>query len=121
MLKRLTLVSTLALIATASAFSTPMPKKWPPWISIESPINPFDATVHDAVLLVHASFREGPSQLSDVSGTAEGLVNGVRRSMPLRFEDTGRPNTYSLRRQWPAQGSWLARINLRTTTAIVTF
>jgi hypothetical protein len=71
--------------------------------------------------VVHASFREGDAQLSDVNGTAEGLVNGARRSMPLRFESTGRTGQFALRRQWPAEGVWLAKINLRTTTAIVSF
>jgi hypothetical protein len=108
----------VAVVTATTAFS-PNVAKWPPWISIESPVNPFDATARGAAMLVHASFREGSSQLSDLSGTAEGLVNGVRRSIPLRFDVTGQPNVFALRRQWPTDGSWLLRINLRTTSALV--
>jgi hypothetical protein len=116
------LLPALALLATG-AFVTANAAmlKWPPWISIESPVNPFDASARGAVMLVHATFREGPAQLSDLSGTAEGLVNGARRTIPLRFDDIGRPNTFALRRQWPAGGAWLVRISLKSTTAIVTF
>jgi hypothetical protein len=106
-------------LATA-AFATPAVPKWPPWISIESPVNPYDASARGALLLVHATFREGDSQLSDVSGSAEGIVNGARRSVPLRFERTDRGNVYALRPQWPAEGRWVLRIALRTTTAMVT-
>jgi hypothetical protein len=114
----ITAASTAVLLATA-AFATPAIAKWPPWLSIESPVNPYDASARGALLLVHASFREGVSQLSDVSGSAEGIVNGARRSVPLRFESTGRANIYALRRQWPTEGRWVLKIALRNTTAVV--
>jgi hypothetical protein len=110
----------LGIIAIAGAFVAPSIAKWPPWISIESPVNPFDPMARGAVLLVHATFREGTAQLSDVSGTAEGIVNGARRTVPLRFDSTGRPNIFALRKQWPSDGAWLLRIAVKTTTAIVT-
>jgi hypothetical protein len=113
----------LAVVAATAAFVTPAAAtlvKWPPWLSIESPVNPFDPTTRGAVLLAHAVFREGQSQLSDLSGTAEGIVNGARRSVTLRFDATGQPNVFALRRQWPTEGTWLLRIALKQTTAIVT-
>jgi hypothetical protein len=118
-------VFALALVATTGAFASPSTissslKKWPPWISIESPVNPYDPTARGAAMLVRAAFREGQSQLSDVSGSAEGIVGGARRTLPLRFDATGRPDVYALRRQWPTEGTWLLRIAVRTTTAIVT-
>jgi hypothetical protein len=106
-------------IALTGAATRPAIFKSPPWISIESPVNPYDAATRNAVLLVHAEFREGDSQLADLSGTAEGLVRGARQSVPLRFDATSRPNVYALRRQWPSDGAWLVRINLRATTALV--
>lgn len=93
--------------------------KSPPWLSIESPVNPYDADTRGDLLLVHASFREGVPQLADVTGTAEGLVNGVRRSVPLRFEATSRPTVFGLKRQWPTDGVWMLRIALKQTTALV--
>ena len=112
-------VALVALSLATAAFATPNIPKWPPWLSIESPVNPYDPSAKDALLLVHASFREGASQLSDVTGSAEGLVNGGRRSIPLRFQSTDREGVYALRRQWPAEGRWVLRIALRTTTAVV--
>jgi hypothetical protein len=94
--------------------------KWPPWISIESPVNPYDPSARGAAMLVHAAFREGQAQLSDLSGSAEGIVAGARRSIPLRFDSTARPNVFALRKQWPSEGTWLLRIALKSTTAIVT-
>ena len=109
----------VAIVATTAAFTAPAMMKWPPWLSIESPVNPFDASARGAELLVHATFREGQAQLADLTGTAEGLVNGARRSVPLRFETTSRPSVFALRRQWPAEGTWVLRIALKSTTAIV--
>jgi hypothetical protein len=77
----------------------------PPWISIEYPVNPFDRTTRGAHLLVHAYYHGTPVAYP-VSGTAEGLVNGERRTVTLRFETTSRTGVYALRKQWPSEGSW---------------
>jgi hypothetical protein len=77
----------------------------PPWISIEYPANPYDATTRDAFLVVHA-FHHGTPMDFPVSGTAEGLVNGQRRSVSLEFQRTSRPGAYALRKQWPNEGAW---------------
>jgi len=95
--------------------------KSPAWLSIESPVNPYDRTTRGDVLLVHAMLREGDAKVGDLTGTAEGLVNGARRSVALRFDATSRPNVFGLTRQWPTEGSWVVRIALRETTVIVTF
>ena len=107
------------VLASATAASATM-LKWPPWLSIEAPVNPFDADARGAVLLVHAAVREGRTSAADLSGSAEGLVRGARRSVPLRFDATSRPDVYAVRRQWPTEGTWLLRITLlRNTTALV--
>lgn len=109
-------------LATASgALASTSIVKWPPWISIESPVNPYDPTARGAAMLVHATFREGSAQLSDVTGSAEGIVGGARRSIPLRFDATRQASVFALHRQWPTEGTWLVRIAVRGTTAIVTF
>ena len=77
----------------------------PPWISIETPINPWDPSTRGAFLLVHA-FHHGTPLNLPVSGTAEGLVNGERRSVPLTFQRTSRDGVYALRNQWGAAGEW---------------
>jgi hypothetical protein len=83
----------------------------PPWISIEYPVNPYDQTTRDAYLVVHA-FHHGTPVDFPVSGTAEGIVNGQRRSVTLEFARTSRPATYALKKQWPTEGTWTLVINV---------
>lgn len=77
----------------------------PPWISIELPANPYDRTTRDAFLLVHA-FHHGTPIGFPVEGSAEGIVNGERRSLKLEFGETSRPGVYALKRMWPSEGTW---------------
>ena len=77
----------------------------PPWVSIEYPANPFDRESRGAYLMVHA-FHHGTALALPVSGTAEGIVRGERRSVRLAFDRTSRPGVYALRRQWGDQGTW---------------
>jgi hypothetical protein len=94
----LTTIHSLALVALALASG-------PPWISIELPANPYDQSTRDAYLLVH-SFHHGTAIGYIVTGTAEGIVNGERRSVKLEFAETSRTGVYALRRSWPEQGTW---------------
>lgn len=77
----------------------------PPWISIEYPVNPHDQTTRDAFLLVHA-FHHDQAMNFPVSGTAEGLVNGQRRTVQLDFQRTSRTGVYALKKQWQDEGAW---------------
>lgn len=81
----------------------------PPWISIEHPVNPYDQTTRDAFLVVNA-YHHGTPVALPVSGTAEGLVNGQRRSVTLAFTPTSRPGAFALKRQWPTEGTWTLAI-----------
>jgi hypothetical protein len=111
----------LTLVLAVTTIGQAALAKWPPWLSIESPVNPFDQDARGAVLLVHTAVREGRTSVADLSGSAEGLVRGTRRSVPLHFETTSRPDVYAVRRQWPSDGTWLLRITLlQSATALVT-
>lgn len=83
----------------------------PPWISIEYPANPLDRTTRGAYLLVHA-FHHGTAVALPVRGTAEGLVDGKRRTISLDFSATSRPGVYALARQWPDDGRWMLVITV---------
>lgn len=96
-------LASLSLVAAAPSFS-------PPWISIETPPNPYDPASRGAFLLVH-TFHHGELVASGVRGTAEGIASGARRSIPLAFDTTSRRGTYALRKQWPADGVWMLVIN----------
>jgi len=83
----------------------------PPWISIEVPANPLDPTTRGALLLVHA-FHHGTPMMFPVSGTAEGVVDGQRRTVKLEFAQTSRTGVYALRYEPPREGSWLLVIRV---------
>jgi hypothetical protein len=45
-----------------------------------------------------------------VSGTAEGLVNGVRRSVALRLMESSKPGVYAVIQNWPDEGEWVVAL-----------
>src|SRR6266576_4757216 len=102
-----TRIRSLALAALAGVLlATPaFGVKGPPWISIELPANPYDKSTRDAFLLVH-SFHHGTAMGYIVSGTAEGIVGGERRSLKLEFAETSREGVHALKRTWPTEGTW---------------
>src|SRR5512141_1181971 len=96
-----------ALLATTGFAST-----GPAWISIEYPANPYDSASRGAFLLVHA-FHHGQNVGFPVAGSAEGLVNGARRTVSLEFKSTSRPGVYALHKQWPSDGVWTLVLSVR--------
>ena len=100
---------TFALIALSSAaLAAPAVSAslvGPPWISIEYPVNPHDRTMRNAFLLVNCFHHSDPVPCT-LTGTAEGIVNGERRSIPLTFTATSRTGVYALARQWQTDGVW---------------
>ncbi|HEV8264876.1 MAG TPA: hypothetical protein VGQ06_07980 [Gemmatimonadales bacterium] len=88
----------------SAALATPAFAK-PPWISIEYPVNPYDASLRGAYLVVHTFIHRSPMSLS-LDGTAEGIVNGERRTIRLEFTAAAQPGVYALRQLWPAEGVW---------------
>jgi hypothetical protein len=84
----------------------------PPWISIEHPPSPYDATTRDAFLLVHA-FHHGTPANFPVIGSAEGMVGGERVSRRLEFTRTSRTGVYALARQWSGDGVWTLVISAK--------
>src|SRR5262245_35351068 len=94
----------LALLGTLLA-ATAFVRSGPPWISIEYPGNPYDQETRDAFLYVH-TFHHNTAVPNPISGTAEGIVNGQRRSVKLDFARSRRDGVYALTRQWQAEGMW---------------
>jgi hypothetical protein len=76
------------------------------WISIQSPNTVKDAAARNAVVLVRADGCHNPSEAA-ITATAEGMVNGMRRSIPLKLEAVSQPGTWALSAQWPAEGVWV--------------
>ena len=44
---------------------------------------------------------------SQIGSTAEGLVNGARRSVPLKVMAMSRPGVYAVPQSWPGEGDWV--------------
>jgi hypothetical protein len=108
--RRVTAVCILATAVAVMAAGSPLSAhttvvSGPPWISIETPVNPYDASTKDAYLLVHA-FHHGTLTSAPVSGTAEGMVNGERRTVALQFTPTSRDGAFALKKQWGDTGVW---------------
>ena len=97
---RRTLIAALMLVTVTPLFAGP------PWISIELPGNPYDASARDAFLIVHA-FHHGTPVEYPVAGTAEGVVNGRRTTIPLTFERTSRTGAFAVKKQWTDGSPWV--------------
>lgn len=106
-----TRATTLGLAAVALFLVAAPAHAGPPWVSIELPANPLNASTRDAFLLVH-SYHHGDIAQYPLSGAAIGMVDGKRRTIPLTFERTSLPGVSAVRRTWPAEGRWVLRITL---------
>jgi hypothetical protein len=96
----LALVLGSAILAVAGGF----------WISIQNPSTVTDAVAKNAVVLVRADGCHNPAE-ANITGTAEGRVNGIRRSIPLKLVPVSQPGTYAVVPQWPAEGAWVLHFN----------
>lgn len=116
--KRALAVVVLSLAAAGIAIAGP------PWIAIEYPVNPHDPATRDAFMTVR-TYHHGDLVGHELTGTAEGLVNGQRRSMRLDIRRLPQTGAYAVRWQKPAQGSWVLVVSSRQegkhmATAVVT-
>ena len=69
-----------AILAVAGGF----------WISIQNPSTVTDAVAKNAVVLVRADGCHNPAEAS-ITAIAEGRVNGIRRSIPLKLAPVSEP------------------------------
>lgn len=80
-----------------------------PWISVELPANPY---VHrGAFVLVRTYIHETPAPFV-VTGTAEGLRDGRRRSLPLTITATAQGGTMAIAKSWPDEGVWVLTLGV---------
>jgi hypothetical protein len=105
-----TLLHSFALAAVLTVAASTAASAGPPWISIEYPANPFDATSRGAFLTVR-TYHHRDFQSKTVTGTAEGVVDGKRQSMRLDIRPGSQPGMYVVRWQRPAAGRWVLLIN----------
>ncbi len=65
-----------------------------------------EARAHKAVLTLKLAGCHEP-QKALLTGTAIGVIDGRKQSIPLQIEALSEPGTYSLTQQWPAKGRWV--------------
>lgn len=61
----------------------------------------------DGKSVVVRTFRCGTPSSFTVHGTAEGMVAGSRKTIPLTVDRTGEEGVFTVARQWPAEGRWV--------------
>ena len=76
-----------------------------PWISVESPANPYDQATRGSLFLVH-TFHHGAKVDLPVTAKAEGLVDGERKSVALTLSKASEAGTLGVRNQWGDKGTW---------------
>ena len=65
--------------------------------------------VKNAVVMVRALVCVDPAT-ARVTGTAEGIINGRRHTVPLRLVPSPTPGVYAVQQQWPAEGQWVLHL-----------
>lgn len=114
---------TLALAAGISAVTAVAAMAGPPWISIEYPSNPLDPSARGGFVTVR-TYHHADLMSYDISGTAEGVVNGRRVSNKLEIKRLAQAGTYVVNWKKPAAGNWVllittARDGHHMATAVV--
>ena len=99
------MIRKLAMAAVLSAVVVTTAIAGPPWIAIEYPVNPHDPNTRGAFCTVR-TYHHGDLMAFEISGTAEGLVNGKRQTARLDIRRLPQAGTYAVRWQKPAQGRW---------------
>lgn len=105
---RAAVFGTIAGVAMTLAAATRIPASsyfGGPWISIETPVNPYEASTRGSLLLVH-TFHHGIPVDLPLTAKAEGLVDGKRRSVALTPTKSAQTGTYGVRNQWGDKGLW---------------
>ena len=77
-------------------------------LSVETPSSSSDAQMKDVVLIARTFGCHQPAD-AKLSATAEGLVNGARKSVALELRSI-EPGVYAIKQQWPSEGTWVLAI-----------
>ncbi len=74
-------------------------------LSVETPSSSFDPQMKDVVLVARTYGCHQPAD-AKLSATAEGLVNGARKSVALELRSVG-SGVYAIKQQWLSEGTWV--------------
>jgi len=66
------------------------------------------------------TYRCGTPSSFTVVGTAEGVVGGARKTIPLALARAGEEGVFTVARQWPAEGKWALVFTVEGSHAVST-
>ena len=95
-------VFTVAALVLAAGFT----------FTIGSPVASQDYQAKAAAFVFRTEGCPEPAK-AQISGTAEGLVKGARRSVVLKVTAMTKPGVYAVYQNWPPEGEWV--VNLKGT------
>jgi hypothetical protein len=97
---RLTLVAlTIVGLALAEGFT----------FAIGNPVASQDFRFKSAAFALRIEGCADPAK-AQITGTAEGILNGARRSVVLKVTPASKPGVYAVEQQWPAEGQWVVSL-----------
>jgi hypothetical protein len=79
------------------------------WLQLGNPDASMEARKVNAVLTIKATGCHDPA-VAKVTATAIGIVNGERRTIPLKLDKLSEPGAYALSQQWPKEGKWVIEL-----------
>jgi hypothetical protein len=74
----------------------------------------------DGKTVVVRTYRCGTPSSFRVVGTAEGVVAGARKTIPLAIARAGEEGVFAVARQWPAEGKWALVFSVEGSHAVST-
>ena len=79
---------------------------------VGAPVAAQDFRAKNASFVVRADSCEAVEKV-EVKASAEGLVNGARRSIPLNLGVLPKPGIFSVSKQWPDEGTWVVSLSAK--------
>jgi hypothetical protein len=81
-------------------------------LQVDNPRSSPEAAAKNAVVLARVTECMSPEK-TVVAATAEGVVRGVRQTIPLNLIRLATPGLYAVARDWSNEGTWAVRIVVR--------
>lgn len=78
-------------------------------LQVGNPTSNPEAARNHAVLLARTTACHSPGETKIVA-TAEGVVNGTRKSLPLTVIPLSPDGTFGVTHEWPAEGTWAIQL-----------
>ena len=78
------------------------------WLEVGNPAANPEAKEKGAALVLRIMACKSPEK-TNITATAEGIVEGSRRTVALRVIPLSTPGTFAVTREWPSEGNWAVR------------